>query len=240
MLNIYICEDDQVQLAQLTSAVRNIVMMEEYDMKLALTTTDPNVLLAHIENEKYPLGLYILDVDLKADMNGIELAAKIREYDVSGKIIFITTHEELAHLTFQYKVEAIDYIIKDDFEKIRANVASCLKVADERHGHKNIAEDIFTVKVGSRRRSFQYDEILFFETSPTPHKVILHTQNGMLDFYYPIKKLTEIDARFVRCHKSYVVNQHKIKAVHLKERTVEMVNGETCLVSVRALGKLQK
>lgn len=49
-------------------------------------------------------------------MNGFELAQEIRKFDPRGFIIFITTHAELSYMTFTYKVEALDYIIKDDID----------------------------------------------------------------------------------------------------------------------------
>lgn len=239
MLNVYICEDDKKQLADLSAIVRSTIMIEEYDMTLELSTVDPYELLHEIQDKKNFIGVYILDVDLNTDIDGIELAAKIRQYDVSGTIIFVTTHEEMAHLTFKYKVEAIDYIIKDDPIKMSHDLKACLKIANERQSHENLQEDIFTVKVGSRRRSFHYADIVYFETSDTPHKIILHTENSMTEFYYQIKDLEKIDPRFIRCHKSFVINKQKIESVDLKNRLVRLSNGDTCLVSVRAISKLR-
>jgi two-component system, LytTR family, response regulator AgrA len=238
LLNVYICEDDKRQLDGLTAIVRTTIMMEEYDMNLKLATTNPLNLLSEVKKKKNSIGLYILDVDLNSTINGIELAAEIRKFDVSGTIIFVTTHEEMAYLTFTYKVEAIDYIIKDTPEKLRIDVSSCLKVANERQSHESFSEDIFTIKVGSRRKNFHYDDIIYFETSDTPHKIILHTENSMTEFYYPIKDLEKIDPRFIRCHKSYVVNNQKIESVDIKKRIANLINGDTCLVSVRAMSKL--
>lgn len=60
----------------------------------------------------------------------------------------------------------------------------------------------------------------------------------MTEFYYPIKDLEKIDPRFIRCHKSYVVNNQKIESVDIKKRIANLINGDTCLVSVRAMSKL--
>ena len=39
---------------------------------------------------------------------------------------------------------------------------------------------------------------------------------------------------FWRCHRSFLVNRSRIRTVHLKEQTVELDNGETCLLSRKA------
>lgn len=98
MLNVYICEDDKKQLADLSAIVSSTIMIEEYDMTLELSTVDPYELLNEIQDKKNFIGVYILDVDLNTDIDGIELAAKIRQYDVSGTIIFVTTHLSLIHI----------------------------------------------------------------------------------------------------------------------------------------------
>ena len=71
-----------------------------------------------IDSESIAIGVLVdMANDLGADINGINLGEEIRQLDPTGYIIFITTHAELSHLTFKYKVEALDYIIKDDFSE---------------------------------------------------------------------------------------------------------------------------
>ncbi|MDR0920815.1 MAG: LytTR family DNA-binding domain-containing protein [Lactobacillales bacterium] len=240
MLNVYICEDDEKQRHQIEKIVQNYLFIEDYDMTIQLTSPSPEEILHEVQAQKQTNGLYLLDVDLQAKMNGIELAAKIRETDTLGTIVFITTHDEMAYLTFSYKVEAMEYILKEDSKNMRQAIADCLKIANDRQYKNSDKRSLFTFKLGAQWKSAPYDEILFFETSPTPHKIILHMENAQLEFYGSIKELAQIDPRFIRCHKSYVVNKDKIRNINLAERTVEISNGETCLVSVRALGKLKQ
>ena len=60
-----------------------------------------------------------LDVELKNEpMDGFGLGKIIRETDPRGFIIYVTAFEELAFETFRYHLEALDYIIKGDMEKM--------------------------------------------------------------------------------------------------------------------------
>ncbi|MGH2251757.1 response regulator, partial [Enterococcus faecalis] len=108
--------------------------------------------------------LYFFDVDLQHELSGIALAYEIRKIDNIGKIIFVTTHSEMSYLTFTYKIEAMDYIIKDIPEEIDRRVRECIKVAHERYLSDIVSNKVkfFKVKVGDTIRSIPYDEIMFF------------------------------------------------------------------------------
>lgn len=73
-------------------------MIENLDMETGLITEDPYEFIEYIK-ENTASGIYFLDVDLKSDINGIQLAEQIREYDPRGFIVFITTHAEMSYLT---------------------------------------------------------------------------------------------------------------------------------------------
>ena len=103
MLKIYICEDDLKQLERITKAVQNTIVIEELDMKVEIASRDPFEIIEHIEDDA-GTGIYFLDVELNANIDGIELASRIRNFDPRGFIIFITTHPELSYLTFKYRV----------------------------------------------------------------------------------------------------------------------------------------
>jgi len=41
----------------------------------------------------------------------------------------------------------------------------------------------------------------------------------------------QLDTRFIRCHKSFIVNKDKIVAINKKEKTATMTNNTTCPIS---------
>ena len=121
-------------------------------------------------------------------------------------------------------------------------VEFCIKSnANERFSSaNNRVQDIFNVKVNDRQYRIAYDEIMFFETSPNVHKVILHGKNRVMEFYGKIKELEEsLDERFYRCHRSFLVNKENIKEISFEKRVVYMVNGEECLMSARLMKGLK-
>lgn len=216
--------------------IQNTVLIDELDMRLVLDTEDPYALLEKV-NACQNTGIYFLDIDLNSDINGMKLAQQIRLSDPRGFIIFITAHSELSYMTFQYRVEAMDFVLKDNPAEVKVKIRECLLNAMERYTlQTNRTHKVFTAQIGGRKISVDYDDILFFETSANIHKVILHAKDRQIEFSSTLKELTDrLDDNFVRCHRSFLVNKINIKEVDVKKRIICFTNGETCQMSTRMM-----
>ncbi len=239
MLNIFVCEDHAAQRQMIVQTIQNAVMIEELDMLLALDTEDPYVLLEKVKTSENT-GIYFLDIDLNCDMNGIKLAQQIRLLDPRGFIIFITAHSELSYMTFQYRVEAMDFVLKDNPVEAKVKIKECLLKAIELYRlQTNKAHRVYTVETGGRKISVDYDDILFFETSGHIHKVILHAKKRQIEFSATIKDIAStLSDDFVRCHRSFLINKNNIKEIDNKKRIIYFINGESCLMSTRMMKDL--
>lgn len=236
MLDIFVCEDNAAQRRAIVQTIQNIVLIEELDMQLVLDSEDPYVLLDKVKANQNT-GIYFLDIDLDSDMNGMKLAQQIRLFDPRGFIIFITAHSELSYMTFQYRVEAMDFVLKDNPAEAKVKIKECLLNAMERYTlQTNKTHKVYTIEIGGRKISVDYDDIFFFETSSNIHKVILHAKDRQIEFSISMKELTgTLGDSFVRCHRSFLVNKNNIKEVDAKNRIIYFANGETCLMSTRMM-----
>lgn len=237
-LSIFICEDNKIQRAHMEAIVNKYLMSDDFDMSLALSTSTPAALLAHIDTNATKSGLYLLDVDLQSDINGIELAAKIKKIDVSATIVFVTTHSEMVQLAFKLKVEAMDYILKDyPPDKIEQRVIECMQMAHQRFvDGKHTKEKLYTVKIGGQRIKIPYDEILFFESSINQrNKIFLHRLNGSLEFYSTIYDVSNLGMPFINCHQSFVININHAKSIDTSNREIVMVDDTIVPVSKRRM-----
>lgn len=236
MLDIFVCEDDAAQRRAIVQIIRNTVLIEELDMQLILEAGDPYVLLEKVRTGTNT-GIYFLDIDLGSDINGMKLAQLIRLYDPRGFIVFITAHSELSYMTFQYQVEAMDFVLKDTPAEAKVKIRQCLLNAMERYAlQTGRTHKVYTIETGGRKISIDYDDILFFETSSNIHKVILHAKDRQIEFFSTIKDLLKaFGDDFVRCHRSFLVNKKNIKEVDTKNRIIHFINGETCLMSTRMM-----
>lgn len=207
MLKVYICEDNTKQREYLTSCISEIIKVEDFAFEVAVSTDDPKVILDAIKEENQE-GIYFLDIDLNTDINGIELADEIRKIQPRCYIIFVTTHSEMSYMTFSYKVEAMDFIIKDNVREIKNRVHQCLINCDQLSGRQS--DDVtqnFMVRMGDRVKAVPYNDILFFEVSKNSRKIILYAKNCKLEFVGKMKDIERDMAQrnqcFFRCHRSF-------------------------------------
>ena len=73
VLKIFLCEDNDEQRARFEKIINNIIMIENYDMSLQVSSENPYDIINFIK-ENDTTGIYFLDVDLHSDINGIQLA----------------------------------------------------------------------------------------------------------------------------------------------------------------------
>lgn len=241
MLAVFICEDDPAQRARMEKIITDYIMIENFDMELTLSTSDPYDILTYLEHSPGTRGVYFLDVDLGQDINGIQLGAYIRDKDLNGKIVFITTHSELLVLTFTYKVEAMDYILKDNPTVIQTKVYEAL-IQAQKHYQREDKLDHQRIKltIANQVRVFPLDDVMFIETSPTPHKLVLHLTNSTVEFYGKITDMPQQSPYLLISHKSYVVNIQNIRRIDKTNRKLTMKNGEHSFYSIRKLKQIEE
>lgn len=239
MLNVIICEDNAVQRKEIESIINGI---SDFHDEIALSTDNPKEVLTYIDNTAESF-IYFLDVELNADLNGFELAHLIRTIDTTGYIIFLTAHAELTLLTFQYKVQALDYIIKGNSNILKEKILDCFKAVNNcLNISKSKINNKIPIDIGNNIVFWNFDDILFFETAGKGHKISIHTRSGQSEFYGTLKNIEKnVSSDFYKTHRSYLINTKKIKSINKSSMVVEMINGEICYVSIRYLkGLLRK
>jgi len=239
MNNIIICEDNANQRKEVESIITSEI--KNFTCKIALSTSNPHDVVNHIDNSTDSF-VYFLDVDLNSDLNGFQLAQLIRTHDPNGYIIFLTGHAELTLLTFQYKVQALDYIVKGDLNLLKTKITDCFNaIHNTLNAAKTKINNKISIDVGNNVTFLDFNDILFFETSGKEHKISVHTLSGQIEFYGTLKNIeTTVSNDFFKVHRSYLVNTKKIKSIDKRKMVIEMINGEMCYVSLRYLKGLLK
>lgn len=239
MLPVYICEDDPAIRAFQEDYLKKQILIGEYDMKLVLSSAHPQDILKAVA-EAPGRGIYFLDVELKNEpMDGFTLGQEIRKLDARGFIVYVTAFRDLAFETFRYHLEALDYIVKENEQKVQEGIRHSLQVITERM-KREVGEqrEFFTVKVLDVVRHIPVDEIMFFATAGT-HRIELHGEKDRIDFIGSMQELEEqLGERFLRVHRAYLVNVEQIAQLNLKGREILMKNGEKCMFSRGMKGAL--
>lgn len=201
MINIVICDDIKEELDLISSYVSKIINNINIEFKIS-TFNDGEEFIEHVSCSKEMYDIVFLDIYMKFS-NGINTAKKIREFDKECKIIFITSSKE--HAIESYEVRALYYILKP-IEEDKLKDAIFIAIEDLNLNDKNIV-------IKNKRGSYKiiYKDILYAESSA--RVVIIHLVSGQtISFYSKLKDFIELiqDDRFIRCHKSFVVNIHHV------------------------------
>lgn len=240
-MRVIICEDNPSQRQFIQSEIIKYASFHLPSVEIVLATSNSEEVINYIN--QYPADCYFLDIEIDGRMNGLELAGFIREKDPLANIIFITTFADKLKLTFKYKIAAMDYIVKEpNKEKLSKSIIEALSTAHKRYlslGQVNSA-NVLQIKAGDNIKNIKYDDIYYFETSATAHKLKLHSKNGIYEFYGKLKDLEKLDSRFCRCHNSYLINLHYLKEFAPKSGKLIMSNGHECLVSYRYSKNIRK
>ncbi|MCB2291742.1 LytTR family DNA-binding domain-containing protein [Clostridium sp. CS001] len=241
MLKVIVCEDNIRQLEQIKKVVESTIQDNLLDLDISLCTDNPESVIAYLEQNKTEVRIYFLDIELNSKINGLTLAQFIRKYDPDGYIIFITTHSELACMTFEYKVEAMGFIPKDEVlllnNKIRDNLLEAYnKYNNKFHCETEDESKYITIETGGKKVNIKLEDILFFETVTAGHKIRIHTIKKQIEYYGTIKSLKDkLNDNFYQSHRSYLVNMQNIKEIDKKRLLIRMKNYGECYVSIRKL-----
>jgi len=242
MYPIIICEDSPIQLEQVTTIVKNYVLFHDEDFELALSASTPKECLAYLAKESPRNGVYLLDIDLNSDINGIELAGKIRALDVQAKLIFITTHDEMAPITLKRQLEALCFISKEQpIEKIRDEIIDNLTLARARSvAAADDQQQNFSFAMGSRIFNLPFRDLLFLESSDIPHRVKVHARNGEYEFYGKMADVEKQYPELFRCAKSALINVSNILEYDVKSKMIYFGDALSCKCSITKTRELKQ
>lgn len=112
MFNVSVCDDSKYDIDKIKNALSMFSKRKHVEFNIS-EFSNPEMLMYEIEDGKIA-DIFILDVEMP-NMNGFELADKIREHTETSVIIFLTSHDEMASMG--YKSKALRYVIKLNLER---------------------------------------------------------------------------------------------------------------------------
>lgn len=194
MIRIAICDDEQnsrIYLKELIQEQNVVCEITEYKSGEELLDA----------NKRFDV--LFLDIDLKTNISGMDLAKHIRNRE--GKklpiIIFVTGYSEYVFDAFD--VDAFHYLVKpvskEKFIEVFHKAVS--QITEEMEQQKRTLH----VQFANTNKVIPIEDILYVESQN--HKVILHTKQEMIEYYEKISDLEdELNEQFFRIHKGYLMN----------------------------------
>ncbi len=153
MFRIAICEDEKVILEYESSLVKEWAQARGFEAELDTYISAEQFLFE--SEDKSPYDILIFDIQMK-NMNGMELAKKLRARGADSAIIFVTGIPDYA--IEGYEVGAVRYILKP----VKADVLYGLLDSIFAERQKK-SEDYFVLGQGADLEKIPFEKIIYIE-----------------------------------------------------------------------------
>jgi len=222
MLNIAFCDDDNIFLHMVELKVKKIFETLKVHVVIDLFT-DANVLINKLEQYEMFYHIIFLDIEMP-EIDGKEVARKLRLINHDFKLIFITSYEQEVLNIFQYDVSGFIPKMSLD-ERMLPTLEYVMKDIDT----KNPQIQVFKVKISENKCTtvkIPLIDIIYIES--INKKNFLHTKKATYLLHgYKFTEIVEYYKKFdfIDIHRTCIVNLKYIYSiddieVHLDDETI--------------------
>ncbi len=227
-MRIAICDDDPRELERISSFI------DEYRRESGASLSYTNFksaaeLIENVSSGDY--SLLFLDI-MMPEINGMQAAHEIREFDAGVKIVFLTSSPEFA--VESYAVKAYNYILKPVSKEKLFSLLDAV-IADEQKPMEGLK-----VKTASGMARILFSKMAFVEIMNK--RLYFHMTDGS------VQELTsslaafeeELLARteFVKVHRSYIVNLWQVN--ELRSNELVTIGGKVVPISRLLYSKVRE
>ena len=189
-MHIGICEDEKIYAKMLNDNIDDFFASNNKKCSQDL-----------IDNYTPLYDVLFLDIMLP-DINGMEVAKKIREIDKDVIIVFLTSMPDFVYEG--YEVNAFRYILKDKINDDFNGILNSLN--DEIESFKTNQTENIIIKKRNEQIILKITDIIYITSYL--RKLIFCTREGNHEIY---AKLSDYDflekkSHFIKCHNAYLVN----------------------------------
>jgi len=223
MIQVAICDDNEAMLDYLFNVISDTFWDKNLDCEVSLFNSGHNFLERH-KND--PFDVVFMDI-IMPEIDGFEVAKRIRRIASNTYIVFITTESSLVYESFDFqpfyfipkdKPQVLEERLKYVIEKLTINVA-----ANER---------VLIEGSGEAKRYIAPSDILYIKSSS--NQITLHLVNSnsiiirrkLTDFFSTLNKYV-----FARTHNRIVVNMKHIERVDYSNLEILLDNNEVVEIS---------
>ena len=220
-MKITICDDDIGQLDNLRHLIRewnSSAEIQEY-------CSSEQFLFGYPDN---PCDLLLLDIEM-GDMNGMELARKLRSAGDTLPIIFITGYSEF--MQDGYDVEALHYLLKP------VNTDKLFAVLD-RYASRHKTDNRVIFPCGDESVCINSEDIVYLEACGKKTQITLKDGKEIVCICGLNAATEKLSEGFMSCHRSYVVNIGYIRSISKTEITLD--SGQKIPLSRRLYDSVNK
>ncbi|SEH42971.1 LytR/AlgR family response regulator transcription factor [Chryseobacterium culicis] len=195
-----IVDDEPLAISLLEHYVERIPFLE-----LVFSTENPILALEYLQ--KNDSDLIFLDIQMP-ELTGINF---MKIVGANQKYILTTAYSEYALEGYEHNI--VDYLLKPiSFDRFQKSVVK----VQERFSFLREEDTHFFVKSSGQRYRISFDDILYIES--IKDYVNIRTENDEFIVLDTLKSMeNQLPERFVRIHKSFIVNLDKVKSIGVKK-----------------------
>lgn len=234
---IFIFEDNIFQGRSLQQMISEICAQHRIPYDEIILTHRVDQIMKKITSEHH---IYFVDIDIHGDQEkGFLLAKEIRQIDITGIIVFVTTHSSFAPISYSYLVSALHFINKNlPSDIFYREIEKCLLVYAQLIATA-VVDDQLLIDTKVSTIKLRTQEVLYFEVVG-PHKIQLTALNRNITFQSSLKDLENLKPTLIKCHQSFIVNTEHIIELDKSNKTLHMSNHAMIPVSKRQFHKIKK
>jgi DNA-binding LytR/AlgR family response regulator len=193
--------------------------------------SDIKMLYDELNNEE-EYDVILMDIDWKSEKTGIDFSEELHKLCSGTQIIYITAYTmDYVEDIFLQKSNLSGFLTKPiKPEQLQKN----LEKVKQRN---NKPEGKLLIRHKGTVYAILFDEIVCVESQL--HKVYITTPNSMYECTEKLDQVKErLDERFLRCHKSYVVNMNHVQELSSSE--IILTNGKEVPVSKKRYAQVKE
>lgn len=200
----------------------------DYTIQIVDNAKDFFLVIAEFEPD-----VILLDIKIKGNMNGLEVAEKTALLYKNLPIIFVTSFDDRDIFEKAKKVEPFAYIIKPFDAKILQNAIELAfyknqniiqRESDFQGWHQDmlVKNNIF-FKVNNALHKIILQDIIYLEASDKYVNVITKFKEYLVRITLQELSLKLPEQVFVRIHRSYIININFLETIYPKDNEVQIM-----------------
>lgn len=161
--------------------------------------------LEELINDNSEKKIYLLDIDLNSKITGINIAQKIRTMDWDSEIIFFTNHDQYFNKVYRSIYKVFDFIEK--FDHLEERLANDLDAIFS----MNFDNATFKYRNNQIDLRIYLKDILYISRVTDERKLIIKTTHNSFKINKTLDEILKmLDSRFVRVHRSCILNKDRV------------------------------
>ncbi|MEG1605480.1 MAG: LytTR family DNA-binding domain-containing protein [Clostridia bacterium] len=218
LLYFIVCDDNALHNKTLCWHLNALFPRLDIPAEVALITTTPSEVLAYAQNHGDRQNIYLIDIELGDELNGVTLCKQLFQCDPAAYFLYVSAYPD--HALECCKAHAYDFILKPyTSERLESCVRGLIRTIQRRK-----AGPVLIVRIGSCTHQLVQSEILYIEAQRA--YVCAHMKDWTLTWRESLNAVFERlePGLFDRVHKSFIVNRGQTVSINVKDCEVVLSN----------------